>query len=105
LPGNLEGSQRGGDDSALSEMDLIVRMLGHLVFRRILKVQILLVLSPGMLYNPWILGGLFMKRPNGEGRSGRQDQQQRGNRKFLHGWNVARESSKGKYPKSLDPEK
>jgi hypothetical protein len=32
-----------------------------------------------------------VKRPNGEGRSGTGDQQQRGDRKFPHGRNVARE--------------
>jgi hypothetical protein len=42
-----------------------------------------------------------VKRPNGEGRSGTYDQQQRGNHKFPHGRNVARERGPRKYPKSL----
>jgi hypothetical protein len=49
--------------------------------------------------------GLFVKRPDGEGRSGTQHQQQRGNRKFPHGWNVARERGGRKYRKSPDPKR
>jgi hypothetical protein len=76
-------------------------MLLHLVFRRVLEFLIRLVLGLGMLLNAWILRRLFVKRPNGEGRSGTYDQQQRGNHKFPHGRNVARERGPRKYPKSL----
>ena len=61
------------------------------MFRRILVILILLMLRLGMLCKAWILPRLFVKRPNGKGRSGTGDQQQRGDRKFPHGRNVARE--------------
>jgi len=75
------------------------------MLRSILKVLIRWVLSSGMLHNPWILRGLSVKRPNGEGRSGTHDQQQRGYREFPHGRNVARDWGGRKYRKSLDQEK
>jgi len=68
-------------------------VLRNFMFLNLLEVRILLVDGLGVIDDPRILVRLLMP---GKGRSsGAHRQQQHGNCKSLHGWNVARDESRG----------